>query len=133
MASTYEYLTLANLEKFTGIDYSTVNSTAFADANVEMIITTAEELINGLLGVSTAQTVTNAITISTKFLSAWLMNQNMEDLGYGTENTNPIYELSWKEIIELVKTFLNSDVGVDTIPMSGADRYYNATYRGYYY
>ena len=122
MVSTYGYLTLANLEKFTGIDYSTINATAFADDNVEMNISTAEELVNAYLGVSTAQTITNAITISTKFLTGWLLNNRIVNLGYGTENTNPVFELSWIEITNLVKEILegDEDIMVTSIPMTGA-------------
>ena len=122
MASVYGYLTLENLELFTGIDYSVVNATALADANVEMNITTAEELINGFLGVSTAQTITNAITSSTKFLSGWLLNSLMESLGYSNEKPNPIFLLSWIDIVALVKGILagDQDTIIDSIPMSGA-------------
>jgi hypothetical protein len=122
MVSTYGYLTLANLEKFTGIDYSTIQATYFADANVEMNISTAEELVNAYLGVSTAQTITNAITLSTKFLTGWLLNNRIVNLGYGTENTNPIFELSWIEITNLVKEILegDEDIMVTSIPMTGA-------------
>ena len=122
MASVYGYLTLANLELFTGIDYSVVNATALADANVEMNITTAEELINGFLGVSTAQTVTSAISSSTKLLSGWLLNSLMESLGYSNEKPNPIFLLSWVDIVALVKGILagDQDTIIDSIPMSGA-------------
>ena len=122
MVSVYGYLTLANLELFTGIDYSVVNATALADANVEMNITTAEELINGFLGVSTAQTVTSAISSSTKLLSGWLLNSLMESLGYSNEKPNPIFLLSWVDIVALVKGILagDQDTIIDSIPMSGA-------------
>jgi len=122
MASVYGYLTLENLELFTGIDYSVVNATALADANVEMNITTAEELINGFLGVSTAQTVTSAISSSTKLLSGWLLNSLMESLGYSNEKPNPIFLLSWIDIVALVKGILagDQDTIIDSIPMSGA-------------
>ena len=122
MVSVYGYLTLANLELFTGIDYSTVDATALADTNVEMNITTAEELINGFLGVSTAQTVTSAISSSTKLLSGWLLNSLMESLGYSNEKVNPIFLLSWVDIVALVKGILagDQDTIIDSIPMSGA-------------
>ena len=122
MVSVYGYLTLANLELFTGIDYSVVNPTALADTNVEMNITTAEELINGFLGVSTAQTVTSAISSSTKLLSGWLLNSLMESLGYSNEKVNPIFLLSWVDIVVLVKGILagDQDTIIDSIPMSGA-------------
>ncbi len=123
MVSVYGYLTLENLELFTGIDYSTVDSTRLTDATVEMNITTAEELINGFLGVSTAQTITNAITVSTKFLAGWLLNSLQESLGYSPESPNPIFLLSWIDLINLVKNTLETgdqENMVVSIPMSGA-------------
>ena len=123
MVSVYGYLTLENLELFTGIDYSTIDSTRLTDATVEMNITTAEELINGFLGVSTAQTVTNAIAVSTKFLAGWLLNSLQESLGYSSESPNPIFLLSWIDLINLVKNTLeigDQENMVLSIPMSGA-------------
>jgi hypothetical protein len=122
MASTYGYLTAANLENFTGIDYSTVDAVAYSDARVELIITSAEEIINGLLGVSVAQTITNAITISTKFLSAWLLWQSMANLGYAHADPQGIYLLTWEQILYLVQSFLNeTGPNVESIPMTGAN------------
>jgi len=123
MVSTYGYLTLANLEKFTGLDYSVVHPTALADANVEMNITTAEELVNGFLGVSTAQTITNAITVATKFISGWLLNALMDSIGEGVESPNPIFQLSWNQLLDVVRIILagDADVMVKTVPMSGAE------------
>jgi hypothetical protein len=122
MASTYGYITAATLENFTGIDYSIVDSVAYSDARVEVIITSAEEIVNGLMGVSTAQTVTNAITISTKFLSAWMLWQSMANLGYTLKEPQGIYLLTWDQILNLVQKFLNeTGPNVEGIPMSGAN------------
>ena len=131
--STYEYITGDELEAFTNIVYATVDATAFAEANVMANVTAAEEIINGLLGVSVAQTVTSGIKAATKFLAGWLMNSNMNNLGYTGENSNAIFELTWTQIITLTKEILagDSNIGVDTIPMSGANRYYSHSYRGY--
>jgi hypothetical protein len=131
MASVYGYLTLANLENYMGIDLSAVDSVALSDARVEFHITSAEEYINALLGVSAAQTITNAITIATKWLSAYSINHILQGLGYGVASDNPIYDWTWKELITEVKTILTSDTGVDSIPMSGADRY-SSSYSPYW-
>ena len=125
-ASTYGYLTGELLEIFTGTDYSSVDSTAFSDTNLIAMITTCEEIINSILGVSAAVTVTNSITVATKFLAGWMLNRSQEDLGYGTKETNPIFSLSWKQILDLIASILsqNETSGIDSIAMSGADRYY---------
>lgn len=123
-SSVYEYLTVAALELATGLDYEVMNA-AFTDVAVEALITTTEELVNGILGVSTAQTVTNQITSATKFGAAWYMNMAISNLGYLGE-TNPIYDISWNKMYETLEQILriNEDVGIDSIAMSGADRFY---------
>ena len=95
--SVYEYLTVATKETATGIDYSVINA-AITDPAIEAHITTTEELVNGILGVSTKQTVTNQITSATKFGAAWHMEMAMSALGITFEPS--IYDISWdKEII----------------------------------
>jgi len=120
MASVYGYITLANLEDFTGIDYSTVNSTAFTDTRVIFNITTAEKAVNAYLGVSTGQTITDGVTTATLILSSKLMNRQMKNLGYNIEGNDPYIDLSVAQILEM---FLKGDIDVmvKSIPMSGAN------------
>ena len=122
--SVYEYLTTAALELATGLDYSVINA-KFTDVAIEAMITTVEELINGILGVSTAQTVTNQITSAVKFGAAWYMNYAIANLGHRSES-NPAYDIGWDKMYMMLEKILlreDSTVGVDTIPMSGATRY----------
>ena len=122
--STYNYLTTAALEAATGIDYSVINA-KFSDVAIEARITYVEELINGILGVSTAQTVTNQITSAVKFGAAWMMNYAIANLGHRSEG-NPAYDIAWATMYTMLEKILlrtDSTVGVDSIPMSGATRY----------
>ena len=127
MASTYSYTTLATIENLTGLDYSAINSTTFADAKVESIITIAERMVNGYLGVSTAQTVTDGIKVATILITVKLLAGRLMEMGYQkeAEHTTQLIDMSIKEILE---TFVDADVGIDAIPMSGAN---NAIYGVY--
>lgn len=122
MASVYAYITLADLENFTGLNYDGINATQFSDARVDATITMAERIVNGYLGVSTAQTSTDGIIVSTTVITAKLMYKKMVDFGYAIEGqeSNDLMEMSIKSILRM---FLDSDqtISVDTIPMSGAD------------
>ena len=121
MASVYGYATLANVEAFTGIDYSTVDSTAFSDANVEYTISIAEYMINAHMGATGAQTITDGVTITTVMIAALLMDNKMQHLGYHGEEGH-IKELIGMDIHQILTHFLGDvNVGVDAIPMSGAN------------
>lgn len=120
---TYAYLDGDVFEDYIGMDLSTIDATVFSDANVLAIITAAEEHINAELGVSTAQTVTNAITVCTKLYARLHTEQILNGIGYyEDENT---YSLTEIEVMKQVKELLakNDLVGVDSIPMSGATKW----------
>ena len=120
--SEYSYATVAEIEAYTGIDYSAVNATLFTDILIESRITIAERIINGYLGVSAAQTVTDGIKVTTILVTAKILAGSMAEMGYHTENryTQELIDLSLPRIL---KMFLDSDqsIGVDMVPMSGAD------------
>lgn len=119
MGSTYGYLTETNLEVYSGLDYSVINA-VFDTAAVEGAITTVEELINTILGVDTAQTVTNKITSAVKFGSVWQMNHLIRALGITFEST--VYDMTWDKMYEMLEKILYEPLGVDSIPMSGANK-----------
>jgi len=120
MSSEYSYATLANVEDYTGIDYSTVDSVRFADGKVLKKITITERMINAYLGVSTAQTVTDSIKMCTIVIAAKMLHDSMKELGYheGIEHKESMY-LAMNEA-QMLDFFLNRDTMVDSIPMSGA-------------
>ena len=120
--SLYQYLTVTTLELSTGLDYSVINA-VFTDTVICGAITTAEELINAILDVSTAQTVTNQITSAVKFGAAWQMNYLMNALGIKFEVS--IYDVSWDKMHETLEKILAAGGTVDSIPMSGANRFYS--------
>ena len=117
--SVYQYITGDDLEAYTGIDYS-ANNGIYTEAVVMAKVTIAERMINAYLGVSTAQTKTDGVIVAATIVAAHLMAVDME-----IQATNS--PVSDRYIIN-VKThlgfWLNPDqsIGVDAIPMSGADR-----------
>jgi len=123
MASEYAYATLADVENYTGINYSEVDSVALADGKVLKKITIAERMINAYLGTSSAQTVTDAIKMCTIVIAAKMLHDAMKELGYheGIEHSEILY-VAMNEA-QLLDFFLNRDVMVESIPMSGASHY----------
>ena len=120
--SVYSYATLANIEDFTGIDYSTVDATALSDTRVEKKITIAERLINAYLGVTSAQTVTDGIKTCTVIIAAKLLDDNLKHLGYHGEAEHAVSDILNMSIKEMLSTFLSEaeDGFVASIPMTGA-------------
>ena len=117
--SIYSYLTVTELEAYTGIDYE-ANNTTYTDLVVEAKITIAERMVNAYLGVSTGQTVTDGVKVATMIIAAHLMATDME-----VQATNsPISDRYIINIKSLLGFWLDNDqsIGVDAIPMSGADR-----------
>ncbi len=118
MVSEYGYLTLENLENFTGIDYSAVNATAYTDARVEANITVAERMINAYLGVSTGQTKSDGIVTATTLIAQRILHDNMVELGYATEES-----VKFNVYIDsIMAMWLKGDeeTQIISIPMSGA-------------
>ena len=120
MVSVYGYITLADLENFTGLDYSTINSVAFSDAKVEFKITLAERMINAYLGVSSGQTKTDAIIVCALTISASLVHMNLQMLGFNTPASDMFIVNNYMTLAYYLRG--ESLVSVDAIPMSGADR-----------
>ncbi len=122
MVSEYEYTTLAAVEAFTAIDYSAVDSTAFTAVNIDAKITIAEKMINAHLGVTGAQTVTDGIETATILIAAILLDENMNVLGYHREDEIATKDTLGMNVHQILEHFLkDTGVGVDAIPMSGAN------------
>ena len=121
MVSTYGYAALADIENFTGIDYSAINATKFTQVTIDAKISIAEKMVNGYLGVSSDQTTTDGIFTATVVITAKILHNNLIELGvHGKEeHTLEIIDMS---IPAILRMFLGYDAGVDAIPMSGADR-----------
>lgn len=129
--SDYDYVTQAELENFMGgVTFANIDA-EYDEAMTAMIITSAEEMVHSYIGVSgtAVGTVTDSIKLSTKVIAADLMQNIM--FHKGQVGDKDVYkELRTEVIKELLAG--DSDVGVDTIPMGGAERYYTAAYRGFY-
>lgn len=120
MASEYAYADLAGVENYTGLDYSSIDATALSDTKVDAKITMAEKIINGFLGEDSDITITDGMEVATIIIAAQLIHQAMNQMGYFIDIQAPLFELPVKEILKLFCNW-DSQVGVDTVPMSGAD------------
>lgn len=118
MASEYAYASITDIENYTGIDYSAVDSVRLADGRTEKKITIAERMVNAYLGVSVAQTVTDAVKMCTIVLAAKMLHNSLKELGYHEGEGDVIY-INMTEA-QLLDFFMNRDVAVESIPMTGA-------------
>jgi hypothetical protein len=117
MVSTYGYITLANLEAYTGIDYSAVNATKYSDANVEAIITIAEKLVNGHC-IQSFTTATDAVFSATIEVASRLMHNKLHADGYEPD-TDKVKV--WDATIDVM--LMNSVYSpIDLIPTQGIDK-----------
>jgi len=83
MVSEYEYITVAELEGYSGIDYSALDAT-FTDTVIEEQIGIAERICNGIKrGSYTSTTVPDDVEAATFLMSKRLMNNLMIEFGYG--------------------------------------------------
>ena len=129
--SDYDYITEAQLMNFMGgVTFTSIDA-EYDEAMTAQIISAAEMMVHAYIGVSgtAVGTITDGIKLATLIISADLMQNVMFHKGQVLDKD--IYsELKINVIKDLLKG--DSDVGVDTIPMSGENRYYNSTYRGRY-
>lgn len=117
MASEYGYITVANLEAYTGIDYETTNA-AYTDAFVLATITLAERLINGMCVV--APGATDGVIAATLILSERLMRNTMVVDGHAVVEPQDIK--SFMDALIVVALKGDKYNPIDIFPMSGAER-----------
>lgn len=118
--SEYSYATVANIEAFTGIDYSTKHATKFTDVLIEAKITIAEKMINSYLGKDGALTITDGIEACTIIIAAKILHNSLIEIGIHDKEEHSL-EIIEMSIGSILRMFLGYDAGVDAIPMSGAD------------
>lgn len=127
MASEYGYITVANLESFMAVTFDSIDA-AYTDTVVEMNISIAERIVNGYVR-EPPSSATDSMVAATTIIAADLMQNLMFHQGYATDKD------AYKERRDaIIKDLVSVDdaVGVDSIPMSGADRYYHGyNYPGY--
>ena len=120
VTTAYDYITLTDLELFAGYDFSSLDAVKFHDDIVNGTIGIVERMVNSYMGKSAAQTVTDGIITSVTIITTKLLMNKMSDLGYSIEGLEAI-DLVNMSIRSILMMFLGSDIGVDNIPMSGAD------------
>ena len=102
--SVYTYCTGDELEAYTSIDYSAISATRYSEALVMAKVTLAERMVNGYLGVTTGQTVTDGIKMATITIAAKLLRISTSYLGYHDET--PELALVEMSIYSILRTFL---------------------------
>ena len=110
--STYGYITVANLESYTGIDYETTSAT-YDDTFVNVQISMAERLVIQMCVV--APGATDGSYFATMVLSERLMRNVMVVDGYAPEMPQSIKDF-FDYLIEIaLKPDINSkDIGIKT-------------------
>ncbi len=88
MVSTYGYITVANLEAYTGIDYETTFAT-YTDTFVDAQISIAERAVRSMCNDPPA-TATDGIYAATMILSERFMRNVMVTDGYAEESPSSI-------------------------------------------
>lgn len=83
MVSEYEYITVAELEAYTAIDYSVIDA-SFTNTVIEAQISIAERTANDLAGTSYA-TAPDDVVAATYLMAKRLMNNLIIEFGYGSE------------------------------------------------
>ena len=126
MGSEHSYATLGNVENYTGIDYSSIDTTAFSDAKVDKKITIAERLINAYLKVSVAETITDGVKSCTIILAAKMLHDNIKELYPEHYHESHTLYLDMKEI-EVLREFLgeSSNKRDFALKTGVTDRFFN--------
>ena len=103
MVSEHEYAALADVENFTGIDYSAINATKFTQTTIDAKITIAEYMVNGYLVTSADQTTTDGIKAATIIITAKILHNNLIELGVHDkeEHTLEIIDMSIPTILRM--------------------------------
>ena len=117
MASEYGYITVANLEAYTGINYETTSAT-YTDAFVLAQISIAERVVNAICIV--APGVTDASFAATMILSERFMRNVMFIDGFAKQAEQSV-KVFFDYLIDLIlKGDKYTPCGI--VPMSGAEQ-----------
>jgi len=119
MVSTYGYTTLAALEKHAKRDYSRIDATQLADANVDDTISDAEVFINTYVGTIFTGTIPPGIVLVTKqiakiMLDNFMIERNIGEIG--TINAGVIVDILERydiiQILEQYKAAYSQSTGI---------------------
>ena len=108
MVSEYEYITVAELEAYSGMDYSAIDS-LFTNTVIEAQISNAERIVNGIKRSSYTGTIPDDVEAATYILSQRLMNNMIIEYGYGFEGE--------------IKVQVIDDVIIKILSLSNAAKY----------
>jgi len=111
MVSTYGYTTLAAVEKHAKRDYSAIDSTLLADANVDDTISDAEVFINGYVGTIFTGTIPPDIALITKMIAKIMLDNFMIERAIGelsTVNGGVIVDILERyDIVQILEKYKN--------------------------
>ena len=116
MVSSYEYITVANLENFANTDYSAVDAT-YTDTVIESNISQAERLINTYCNTSFSATLPDAVVYVTYHVALRLMHNRMiyDGSNVGMNNNKPFDPIFTDELKELLKPFIMMNSTIRTV------------------
>jgi len=116
--SLYKYITVANLEAYTGINYETTD-VGYTDVFVEANITVAERSVNSMC-VEAPASATDGVIVATLILSERLMRNVMVVDGYAEEMPQTIIAFFDYLIETVLAPNIYSPAG--NVPSQGIDR-----------
>ena len=118
MGSTYGYITVANLEAYTGINYESTSAT-YTDAFVEAQISLAERVVNSIC-IESPSSTSDGVISATLILSERFMRNVMVIDGFITATPDSIKRFFDYLIEVILKKDKYTPSGI--VPMSGAER-----------
>jgi hypothetical protein len=83
--SAYQYISVADLENYTGHDFSALKN-GYSDTVIEAWISLAERMINGLINTSYMGTIPDAIKSATLLLTSRIARNRLMDDGFLEED-----------------------------------------------
>jgi hypothetical protein len=126
MVTSYQYITLANFEKYCGYAWDSIEATKFSDTNVEYIISTKEMDVNNYLGKTfPIGGAPDGIQHAVLELSRRELFKRLLEEGFRTYNqvpanlnTNIQSDNGIKELIDMYRAKNEENDEVDVIAMS---------------
>lgn len=85
MVSTYQYITVADLEKYTGKDYDTLK-TGYTDTVIESWITQSERFVNVICQASYSVTIPDHVVSATLLIASRIARNRIMDDGFLEED-----------------------------------------------
>jgi len=109
--TAYNYITVSDLEDFTGTDYSAVDSD-YTDTVIGAKISNAERIVNSICRDDFSGTIPDGVKAATIQIAANLMHNQLVNDGYA-ENRIKAFDKSIEAILEDSKA--SNNISVDSV------------------